>query len=564
MDGPSRSLQLGNGIVVDLDAETLLDAAGRPIPLRPRSYAVLRRLLRNSGQLVTKDELYEAVWPGLAVTDDSLVQCIGDIRRALGDDRHAILRTVPRRGYRLVLPEMPADTRAGGIRRPAFAAALALGAALAALAWQLAVREPETIPLVAVLPFEAIGGHDAERRIAAGLTEDIVTDLARFPEFGVLSRNATKNYAGATTDLRRLADELQVRFAVTGTIHENDGRIRVTAQLVGTSDATPLWSARWDRPAADVFAIQTEIAEEIGNRLGGGAGLVQEAGRIAAHRKPPANLSAYELYLLGTEKLERITVPDLEAAIVDLNRAVELDPGFARAWIELFHAHCVLANFGTEQEHNYAIAHAAAERALALDPGDPEAHAVVAMSHGLRGDFERGKAAMDRAVAMAPNAAEILTFYAAWGASFGDPEKGAEMADRAIALDPQFPMWASRLYAHAYFMAGRYRDAVDMIARITPENYGRLTWALHASALAELGHDAEAQGWMRRAVEADPGLTIAAVANRTDLSPVEIARLTEGMRQAGFPECGVAEPTTGPAVSFEAWECASGQTAPAD
>jgi hypothetical protein len=138
------------------------------------------------------------------------------------------------------------------------------------------------------------------------------------------------------------------------------------------------------------------------------------------------------------------------------------------------------------------------------------------------------------------------------------------MADRAITLDPQFPMWASRLYASAYFMAGRYRDALDMMARIAPESYGRLNWAVHASALAELGRDAEAREWMLRGVEADPALSIAAIARRTDLSPVEIERLTEGMRRAGFPECATAEPTIGPATSFDNCETAAGQAALAD
>jgi TolB-like protein/DNA-binding winged helix-turn-helix (wHTH) protein/tetratricopeptide (TPR) repeat protein len=538
MDGPSHVLPLGNGISADLEAEVLRDAEGRPIPLRPRSFAVLRHLVLNPGRLVTKDELFSAVWPDLAVTDDSLVQCIGDIRRALGDTAHAVVRTVPRRGYRFVLPgtaDPPARRRTRRVATTAAAAALAL--LLAAVVWTFTGREPDTIPLVAVLPFESIGGQEAERRLADGLTEDIVTDLARFPEFGVLARNATKAFAGAPTDLRRLADELQARFAVTGTILESDGHIRVTAQLVETAGATPLWSARWDRPAEDVFAIQTEIAEQIANRLGGGAGLVQEAGRIAAHRKPPASLSAYEHYLIGTEKLERITVPDVEAAIVDLNRAVALDPGFARAWVELFHSHCVLASFGVEPERNYAIAFAAAERALALDPADPEAHAVFGMSQGMRGDFVRGEAAMDRAIAMAPNAAEILTFYSAMGAAFGKPDKGAEMADRAIALDPQFPMWASRLYASAYFMAGRYRDALDMFDRVTSENYGRLEWAMRTSAHAALGETAEARHWLEAALAAVPDLTVESIAARPDLGEIERARLTETMRLAGFPPC---------------------------
>jgi TolB-like protein/DNA-binding winged helix-turn-helix (wHTH) protein len=536
MDGPTPPFPLGNGIVADFDAEILLDATGGPIPLRPRSFAVLGYLVRNPGRLVTKDELFTAIWPDLAVTDDSLVQCIGDIRRALGDSSQTVIRTVPRRGYRFIPAAAATPSGRRNSRLAVTAAAAALALLLGVIAWHFAGRDSDTIPLVAVLPFEAIGAKSAEHRLAAGLTEDIVTDLARFPEFGVLARNATQAYGGEATDLRRLADELKARFAVTGTIRENGGHILVTAQLVGTGDARPLWSARWDRPAADVFAIQAEIAEAIANRLGGGAGLVQEAGRIAARRKPPSNLSAYEFYLLGTEKLERITVPDVQAAISDLNRSVALDSGFARAWVELFHSHCVLAGFGVDRERNLATAHSAAERALALDPSDPEAHAVMGMSHGMRGDFVRGKAAMDRAVAMAPNAAEILTFYSAWGATFGDPEKGAEMADRAITLDPQFPMWASRLYAHAYFMAGRHREALDVLGRLAIENYSAETYALHASALAELGDDAEAREWMLRGVEADPDLTIAAMATRPDLSAVEIARLTEGMRRAGYTE----------------------------
>jgi DNA-binding winged helix-turn-helix (wHTH) protein len=145
-----------NGVVADFGSETLRDASGNAIPLRPRSFAVLRHLADNPGRLVTKDELMQAVWPGIAVTDDSLVQCIGEIRRAIGDDAHAVLRTVPRRGYRLVppqgRPEAPPRRLGGWARAVAVAAVLLAAGGIGA--WRLLRPAPTgDMPLVAVLTF---------------------------------------------------------------------------------------------------------------------------------------------------------------------------------------------------------------------------------------------------------------------------------------------------------------------------------------------------------------------------------------------------------------------------
>src|SRR5262249_40386422 len=152
-----------------------------------------------------------------------------------------------------------------------------------------------------------------------------------------------------------------------------------------------LWSERWDRPGSDFFAIE-EVSEKLANRLGGGAGLVQQFGRIAAHRKQPSNLTAYDYYLVGTEKLERVNVPDLIEAKKLLERAVELDPNMALAWVELFHAHNALASFDVDTDVNRKAAFDAAKRALELDPSDAEAHAVYAMSLAEGNDLVRAKA----------------------------------------------------------------------------------------------------------------------------------------------------------------------------
>jgi TolB-like protein len=190
----------------------------------------------------------------------------------------------------------------------AVAVALLLAAAAAWQFWPAAIVSAK--PSVAVLPFDNHGGDDATGRLADGLTEDVITDLARFPELEVVARNSTEAYKGKPVDAREVAKALHVGYVLEGSIQRQGGRVRITAQLIDAQSGNHLWSERWDRPTEDVFAVQTEISEQVTNRLGGGAGLIQEAGRAAAKRKSPENLNAYELYLLGTEKLERITKAD--------------------------------------------------------------------------------------------------------------------------------------------------------------------------------------------------------------------------------------------------------------
>lgn len=527
-----------NGVTADFTAETLRDPTGAPVALRPQAFAVLRYLAENPDRLVTKDELMAAIWQGVAVTDDSLVQCIHDIRRALGDEAHTVLRTVQRRGYRLVLPDRAPAGRARRRGRTLAAAAALLAAVAAAAWWAAAPRPPPAVlPLVAVLPFDALSDDEPSRLLAAGLTEDVITDLARFPEFGVLSRNATEAYADAAVDPRRIRAQLDAGFVIEGSVARLGDRLRITAQLIATDSGSHLWSGRWDRPAADFFTIQTEIAEEIANRLSGGSGLVQQAGRIAARRKQPGSVDAYEAYLLGTESLERLSQPDVEKAVDLLKRAVELDPGFARAWLELYHAYDLLGAFNVAPETNRALAQAAAARALALDPGDAEAHVVEAMSLSGRGDHARAKAEFDTALRLAPNAAEILTFYSAFASNFGEAARGAEVADRARRLDPDFPAWKAKLYSYAYFVAERYDDALDMIDRLTPEIYSPRTWAMRASALAALGRSDEAEMAVASALAAWPGYSIETVLNFPGPGPEAHRLFVETMRNAGFPPC---------------------------
>ena len=391
---------------------------------------------------------------------------------------------------------------------------------------------------IAVLPFANIGGEESTGRLADGITEDIISDLARFPEFEVIARHSVEAYKNKTVDIREIGRALNVAYALEGSIQRQGDRVRITAQLLDAESATHLWSERWDRPVEDVFAVQTEIAELVTNRLGGGTGLVVGAERSLARRKRPENLTAYELYLLGGEKIEQLTSESIKESIQLLTRAVERDPGLARAWVELYHAHNLSKAFGIEDAETARKAGMeAAKRAVALDPGDAEAHSVLGSALAERGEFNLAKASFDTSLRLAPNAFEILTFYAAWAPNLGEAELGSETADRAVRLNPNFPTWSAQLFGSTYFAAGRYDDALQMLGRLTPENYADFGWVARAGALASLGRMAEAEAAVRQARERFPDLTIERFVYGQNVSDKLRLHLIETMRLAGFPPC---------------------------
>lgn len=426
--------------------------------------------------------------------------------------------------------------------RPIALSLLVLTAGIIA-AWQFdPFGVPTSKPMVAVLPFDDLNDTPGTRLLARGLTEDIITDLGRVPEFQVMARDATRSFEGKT--VQEAGEALKASFVVQGSIRRDGENIRVTVQLSEVAKNSALWSQRWEANATEMFAIQAKVSEEITNRLGGGSGLIQEAGRIAAHRKPPASLSAYELYLLGTEKLEQMNRADVEEAIRLLRQAVELDPTFARAWIELHHSHTVLANFGADMPSNYKLAEEAAIRALELDPGDPEAHAVRGFSYGNANDLARAETYLDRAVTMAPNQWEMLTFYIGYASTFGKPERGAELVDVAVRLNPAFPVWAARMYAYAYVMADRFEDALAMLKNLDNDNLGTWMWPVKAGLQAATGRMEESRQTAAETLRRYPHITIEGTANEPSYNLAERRRVVELMRLAGFPPCAKPEALT--------------------
>lgn len=263
-------------------------------------------------------------------------------------------------------------------------------------------------PAVAVLPFDNLSGDEAMTRLADGLTEDIITDLATFRDLDVIARNSTAVYKGKPIDIREVGRHLRVGYVVEGSIQRQGERLRLTAQLIDTTSGAHVWSERWDRPAEDVFQAQSEVAERVANSLAG-HGVISGVGVAAAKRKRPENLAAYDLFLLGTDAMHRNTKEGVEEGIRLLTRAVEMDPGLARAWVELAWARGWTRHFGADAVTARKGREEAARRALALDPMDAEVHALMANVLSTAGKLAQAEAEMDKALRLGPKNTAVST-----------------------------------------------------------------------------------------------------------------------------------------------------------
>jgi TolB-like protein/DNA-binding winged helix-turn-helix (wHTH) protein len=297
-------------VVIDLGAERVVDSAGRPCPFRPQTFAVLRHLLANRGRLVTKDELMQAVWPGVAVTDDSLVQCIGEIRRLLGDEGKKLVETVPRRGYRLAPP-----AAAPGVARPrhwrAFTGAGTLLLLVGVLAaWRMIDAEDvaSRTPSIAVLPFVSMAGETGDY-LGPGVAEDVISMLARSPDVMVMARGSSFAWGGEAHDVREIGAALGVDYVLEGSVRREGETLRVTAQLEDAGTGRHIWAERFDRAGADPWQLVDEVSGKIIHAIVGEGGELKRAQFREAWGKDSGGLGEYDYFLRGLDVYSNARTP---------------------------------------------------------------------------------------------------------------------------------------------------------------------------------------------------------------------------------------------------------------
>jgi len=353
------------GFQLDIQQRLLLSGAERrPVPLPPKIFDTLLYLVERRGELLDKSTLLKAIWPNVVVEENSLNQNVSSLRRALGEKtgEHRFIVTEPGRGYRFV-----ADVR------------VVTGAAKAAAQ---APMDPAG-KSVAVLPFANLTGDAGKEYLGDGIAEELIHKLARMPGLRVPSRTSAFAYQGRSVDVRQIARDLDVTMVLEGSVRSAGERLRVTAQLIDGENGFHEWSQSYDRRLEDLFELQDDIAGAIVGALRVTLG---DSKPPAGPAHPTRNLEAYHLYLQGNA-LEAAGGPNFARAFSFYERAVALDPGFARAWNQMAGVRAIAAVLGFKLPGSLADSEREVSQALRLDPTLGGAHAAVGVAKALQGKW---------------------------------------------------------------------------------------------------------------------------------------------------------------------------------
>jgi adenylate cyclase len=347
-------------------------------------------------------------------------------------------------------------------------------------------------PSVAVLPFDNLGGDEQASRLADGMTEDVITDLARYKDLLVIARNSTLAYKGKPVDARQVAKDLNVRYVLTGSIQHQADQLWVTAELIDAATGAQVWAERWDRPAKDLFAVQAEVADKVAGSLGGNAGsnLGAIQGRLLseAKQRAPADLSAYDLWLLALEQRKLYTKAGNVKGFEYIDKALELDPKLAsayatRAWLKIANGgflHLPWATTGKEVESDLRLA-------LALDPFNADAHAGRIAYLATEGRWAETSAEIDRALRDNPANTLVLSVSAAQLPYLGRPEASVAMADLVLRLDPQLTPGRRGQLLRSYFFGRKFERVLEVSDQIPEESRDNFHRFVKAASFAFLG-----------------------------------------------------------------------------
>jgi adenylate cyclase len=555
------------------------------IALRPKTFGILRHLAENSGRLVSKDELFAAVWPNLAVTDDVLVQSIGELRRALGDDGPRLIRTVPRRGYRFEAPasifaaidpsasDNPPDTAASlehdpSPKPPAYVRTLMITAALAGwrmrsltaltcvalfvaavlsisfgFEWMSFRTSPSreqsaksdefgAKPWIAVLPFLNEGTVSGREYFADGLTQDIINALGRFSALTVMSWNAVFPYKGKPASPAEIAGSLAVRYQVEGSVQQTGDGLRVIAQLVD-ADGRVLWSARYEEALADLFALQDKIATQIARAL---PIRVTESEQRRVSAKPTNSLEAYDYVLRARPALDRPTRGNNVEARTLLKRAIELDPNYAAAYAALAEADVINVTMGWAESPTQLLdrADGFATKALSLNDSEVRAHVILGRIAILYHRYGEAKREIDSAIAINPNDALGLAGRGNILMWLGETDGAIEALELAQRIDPELGPIDRNALGLAYYLKRRYDVAIDESElNLRKTDGASFSYVTLAAAAAELGRSEDASRAVTMIRRTYPAFDPQTFGTKF-LNPADLEKLRGGMRKAGL------------------------------
>ena len=476
--------------------------ADSPISLTPKAFDVLLFLVQNPNRLVTKEELLQAVWGDTFVEEGNLTQYISHLRKALGDNPEdtRLIVTIARKGYQFTADVTVAETADTAIqaavqvstaessladtqpalrspadepvprapknwRKAAFvgASAFILVVVVGYMSWRQfrAITPPKSEKIMlAVLPFENLTGDPNKEYLADGLTEETISQLGRLnPEqLGVIARTSVMGYKHKDERLDQVGRDLSVQYVLENSLRESGDHMRLTAQLIQVKDQTHLWSHDYDYPAKDVLTVEDDVAKAVAHEIRVLLTSKQQAELAQSH---PVNPEAFDAYLQGHYHFERDTDKDADMAAKYFERATQIDPSYALAWVGLSRARNWQVNIGLiPSEEGHRRAREAVERALALNPDLAQAHTQMGrIKQQVDFDWAGAAASSQRAVALDPGNPEVVRAAALSATILGRLDEALPLYRRAVDLDPLNADSWEQLAESELFM-GRLDEAI--------------------------------------------------------------------------------------------------------
>jgi TolB-like protein/Tfp pilus assembly protein PilF len=420
-----------------------LRKSGIRLKLPGQPLQVLEVLLEQPGAVISRDELRRRLWPADTFVDfdNALNTAVNKLREALSDTaaNPRFIETLPRRGYRFLFPvDVPGLSALRSSR--------------------------DAKPMLAVLPFENMGGDPAQEYFADGLTEEMISQLGRLhaARLGVIARTSAMQYKGTHKSIHEIARELDVEFVLEGTVRRAGERVRITAQLIRASDQVHLWAESYDRTLGDILAIQTEVANRIGESL------AMEL--LPGPRASIVDSGAYEAYLKGRFHWNRRNEDGFKKAMVFYQQAIDKDPQYARPYIGLAEVYGVLGLYGvlgwnrfSPPSETAARALAAAAKALEIDSNLPEAHTALAFAKFVYNwDWSGAEKEFQLALSLNPNQSMTHSWYGLFLAAMARFEEALAEMKSALALDP-LSLVANAHLGWVLYLARRYDEALGQL-----------------------------------------------------------------------------------------------------
>ena len=494
-----------------------------PVGLGPRTIGLLGLLAVRQGEVVSKDTIMKTVWPGRVVEEANLNVQVSKLREILDKNRAqgSCIQTIPGRGYCFVAPV----TRLGANAQPASPTIAELNA------------HPQRHLSIVVLPFDNLSPDPGQQYLADGITEDLTTNLSRFADMLVISRNTAFTYRDKPVDTRQIGRELGVRYVLKGSVRQSAKRVRVNAQLIDAEADAHLWAERLDRHLSDLFELQDEVAAAIAGAIEPEL-LKSERDRIA--RRPLQTEDAYEFYQRGLWHFYRYTREDSIEAQALFRRALAMDAQYPQPTVQLAITLCNAAYLGWVDDvtPNYAEAYELAQRAVGLDARYPAAHFALGLVCMWTHRSDPAMSSFREAINLNPSYAAAHVLLGQIHLYRGHPEEAIVLAEKGIRLSPKDPrlfVWLPAL-AGAHYQLGHYAQAVEA---------GRRSWMLNrnwpaglryvVAGLAELGRIDEAKAALEELRLLNPNLAfVEGNLRRLYNDAASVDHILDGLRAAGL------------------------------